>query len=509
MKKILIGDQVFGKLLDGVNTLNPVVGALYGPLKGNVISRIHNVPAITNFFSGLIDSISLKEPFEDTGMLLMKDIVRDVRNAAGAGAGVAAVLSLALLKAGNKLVVAGVPRTEILKHIKYLAAKFDEYAVTRSAALAPYIAGKERQAYWAVAKTATGDEDISQLMADMFHHVGVDGTVELKRGEGFSTKVDYINGFTFKTSALSYKFLGSNKKVEFEKPYIAVANMQVGVTPGLVDILVKCNKDSRPLILIADSLSTDALNLILHNMNIGSLKVVALKPPAYGGDKFVACKDLALASTSVVVSSEDRDTKLGVATLGSADKAIITSATCSLIYGASTIPKEYIEVVESLEREEHRPIFKKHLKERIGNLKGRAAIVTVGGATESARELNYYHTEFAAHAVRGAMQDGFLPGGCQIFYDFSRDESSVDFKCLREAFATPFTALLRAKLQDRSLADFLVSKPTEVYDITSDTRVDMLESGLADSAKVIRSATAAAVSMVTTILSTGAIVREV
>lgn len=508
MKKILIGHEVFSKLLGGVKTLDPVVSTLYGPLKGNVISRIHSLPAITNFFSGLIDSLDLEDAFEDTGMLLMKDVVKDVRNAAGAGAGVCAILTLALLREGNKLLTAGVGKSEIVDQLRKLAQEFDGYVRSRAAALENYISGRERDAYYGVAKTATGDPEISQVIADMFMHVGADGTVELKRGEGFKTKVDYIDGFTFKTSALSYKFLGTNKKLEFENPYIVVSTAPIDIGPSLVDVLVKCNKDERPLVIVAESLSTSALDLILHNTAIGSLKCVAVKPPAYGGDKFIACKDLAVASGARVLSSEDKDTKLCDSTMGQADKAIVTPATCSLIYSKSNITPEYIAQVEAMEKEEHRPIFKKHLKERIGNLKGKAAVVTVGGASASDRELNYYHVEFATHAVRGAMTDGFLPGGCQIFYDFSRLGTRDELKSLRLAFSAPFEMLFKDRLRTRSLAEFLVTHPTQVYDLISDSKVDMLESGIIDSAKVVRSATAAAVSMASTILSAGAIVRE-
>lgn len=508
MKKILIGDEVFKKLLAGVRTLDPVVGALYGPDKRNVLSRIQGVPAITNFFSGLIDSLTLPDSFEDTGMLLMKDVVREVRNSAGAGAGVSAILALALLHEGNKLVVAQVPRSEILARLRALGAAFDTFVVARAARIGAHLAGKERESYLGVAKTSIGDQEISELMADMFMHVGEGGNVEMKRGEGFKTKVEYVDGFSFKTSPLSYKFLGSAKKLEIENPLVAVSTDFIDLSQGLIDILIRCNKESRPLILVCEGLSKDALELVLHNIRVGSLKAIAVKPPAYGGDKLVACRDLALASAGPVIAPQGRGALVGADALGSADRAIITPLSCTLVYAKSNITPEHIAQVAALEYEEKRPIFKKQLKERLGNLKGKAAIVTVGGATESVRELNYYHSEFAAHAIRGAMTDGFLPGGCQVFYDFYKSDTSPELKNLAKAFSTPFTALLKERLEERPLSEFLSPVETAAYDVQTDTVRDMLDSGVIDSAKVIRKSAAAAVSIAVTVLSSGAIVRE-
>ena len=511
MKKISFGTKCREKLVQGVEALRPLVTSLYGPKKKIVVSYVGGKPVVSNYFTGLLDTFTIPDDFSDVGVQIARDVVNQIRKTTGSGAGIACVQALALLKEGHKQLTAGIPFKDVVRAMTLMSDNFAAFLKDRSAAIAASMPGKEKELYTGVALTATGDRSISDTMADMFMHVGATGNIDLRRSEATGLRVEYVDGFSFKTGALSYKFIPrGTKKLEYDNPLVLVTERNLARHEDLLDILIHCNKEGRPLIIICDGMSNDVLELLLHNIKEGALKAIALRTPEYDSERYDALMDIATITAGTMVPKADVLAKTTPAVLGTATKAIVVGDTCTLIYDAKNLPDTYVAAVEKRIEDEKKQLAKKKLKERLGSLKGKSAILFVGGSSEVDREANYYKVECAAHAVRGAMHSGYVPGGCQVFFDYASQETSPLIpKPLLEAFYAPFTALVPDEMARRPLSEFVASDISSGYSYTHGKPVPMLESLVIDPAVVLETSAASSLSIVKTVLSAGAIVRTV
>jgi len=508
MKKITLGQDTLPSLLRGVQFLEPLISMLYGPDKQQVANCRNNKTAVATYSTGLLDDFLVNDPVADVGIQLIRNVVNEVRNTAGSGAGIACILAVALIREGNKLITAGVPNRTVIDSIDRISKNFTKFLLARAEAVSALTIGKERELYKGVATTVMGDDKLSDLLSDMFVHVGEYGNVELRRGEAFKTRVEYNDGFSFKTSLYSYKFIPfGDKTLELDNPCVLVTARRLENLQEMIDLLVHCNKQNRPLILVCEGIGKDVLELLLHNINRGAIKLAAMRPPSYAADRHEALTDLALLTGAKLVPAEETGIKLTPECLGAVPRAVIAVDKCSLTCAA--VPEQHLKHVQTLIDMEDRPIQKKQLKERLGNLKGKSAIVHVGGDSEIVRDANYFKLEGAAHSIRGAMNEGAIPGGCQVFYDYAMQETDPGIlRSLLGAFRTPFLQVIVRRLAEHPLVDLVSKDILAGYSHADDGIKPMLESGVVDSVKVLRIASQTAASMARTILSAGAIVRE-
>ena len=510
MKKIALGQDTLPTLLRGVRFLEPLVGMLYGPAKQIVATSKGNKTKVATYSTGLLDDFSIPDEMGDVGVQLIRNVVNEVRNTAGSGAGIASVLAVAMIREGNKLITAGVPNIDVVRSLDKISKNFTKFLIDRAAEVKVKTEGQERVLYKGVATTVMGEDTLSDMLADMFVHVGEYGNVELRRGEAFKTKVEYTDGFSFKTSMYSYKFMPTSEKaLDLENPYVLVTGRKLDSTQDMVGLLIHCNKNSRPLVIISEGIGKEVMELLLHNINRGALKAVAIRPPSYSTERFEALKDLALITGATLVPTEDISVKLTPECLGTVPRVVVTADKCSITYEATRMPATHLEHVQTLIDMEHRQIQKKQLKERLGNLKGKAAIVHVGGDSEIVRDANYFKLECAAHSIRGAMNEGMLPGGCQIFHDYAVQEKDPTIcRTLVYAFRTPFLQVVMRMLNERPLHELVAKDSLEGYSYKDNCIAPMTVSGVVDSVKVLRIAAQCALSVARTVLSAGAIVRE-
>lgn len=502
MKKILFNDPM-APIVSGVNKIAPLLLSSIGPDKGIVICG----GKIVSLYSGLLTYIRHEDPFEHIATHLIEDVANEVYNKAGAGVSLASVLTVGLVRNVRKLLVAGYSAHEVSNWLSRLDSDFKDHLKHEILETRDTLGSfDEQKLLCCAATTAAKDEDIGKIIGDMCYRVGPIAHVAIEQDDQPDLRVEYREGFSFKTHPLAYQFLKTKKK-EFIQPRVLITSAVIEDLQGMVDILVHCNQQERPLIVIANGLSPDVQSLLLHNFNIGALDIMALKAPMFTYEQHLALQDLAFIAQTKVVDPARAD-KLSVLSLGSVSKAMVGREYCTLQFEKS-VPKEYTDPITSkLTATKNRLQMCKY-SDRLSNLRGLTAVLRIGGYTEKDKETNYYRVESTLHATRGAQNEGYIPGGYQIFRRFSDFHKRQEIpQPLYDAMRFPYDALMGNYNGDVPSCDRTTENPLNLFNVRTGQIESMLDNGIVDSAKAIRVAVESSISITKTLALTGAIVVE-
>ncbi len=412
-KKIEFNVDARDRLKRGVDALANAVKVTLGPKGRNVvIDKKFGAPSITKDGVTVAKEIELRDPIENMGAQMLKEVASKTADVAGDGTTTATVLAQAMVREGLKNVTAGANPMELKKGIeeatKVVVAELHKMSKSISSA-------KE------IAQVATissnNDEEIGAFIADAMDKVGKDGVITVEEAKGLETYLDVVEGMQFDRGYLSPYFVTNpdNMEVEMENPYILLYDKKVSQMKDLLPILEQTVQTGRGLLIISEDVDGEALATLVVNKIRGALKVAAVKAPGFGDRRKAMLEDIAILTGGTVIS-EERGFKLENATLdmlGQANKVTIDKDNTTLVDGGGN--KEHIAArvkqiraqIESTTSDYDR----EKLQERLAKLAGGVAVLYVGAATEVEMKEKKDRVDDALHATKAAVEEGIIPGG--------------------------------------------------------------------------------------------------
>ena len=524
-------------LLAGVEKLAAAVKATLGPRGRNaVIDKSWGGPTVTKDGVTVAEEIELKDKAENMGALLVKEAASKSSDDAGDGTTTATVLAEALFKEGLRHIAAGVDANALVRGMK----KGVE-AVTKSIDdLATPISGKKDIQNVATI-SANNDAEIGKIMADAFEKVGKDGVITVEEGKSLETEVTVVEGMQFDRGFLSPNFVTDvdEMKVVMDKALVLIHEDKIDNITKLVPLLEKVMKAKKPLLIIAEDVTGEALSTLVINKLRGTLQVAAVKAPGYGDRRKAMLGDLAVL-TGGKAFMKDLGVELDnieLSELGIAKKVEIESDTTTIIEGAGDT-KDIQARVEQIRKEIEASTSdydREKLQERLAKLAGGVAQINVGAASEAELKEKKARVEDALHATRAALAEGIVPGGGVSFVRsqaaienvkewkaiFGKEVTADEVGHYKYDFAAGLEVVRKAlSVPLRTIAENAGAKGSVVvakvaagegafgYNALTDTYEDLLKAGVITPAKVDRSALQNAASVATVLLAADCLITE-
>jgi chaperonin GroEL len=524
-RDIYFGSNSRTALKNGVNKLADSVKVTLGPKGRNVILGRKNQYAITKDGVSVAREVFLKDPLENLGAQMVKQVASNVAQEAGDGTTTATVLAQAILNKGIKLIESGYDPMGLKRGLdialEVIKTQLDSNSVK--------VEGIDQVRHVATI-SANGDSKIGQIIADAMDQVGFDGVVTIEDSKTHETYMELVEGMQFDAGYMSPYFITDMNKFEvnFENPAVLVYNGKIKGLKGLVAVLEYTSSKKKPLLIIADNIEGDALQALILNKVNGVLNVAAVRSPGFGESKKDQLRDIAAVLGAHLLSEDEghdianlNSNAIGEI-LGSCEKLTVTSSKTTLVTGQgerSAIEARIQEIKSQIEFKDNES-EKLLLKERLAKLEGGVAILKIGAYSEIELKEKKDRLDDALSATQAAIADGILPGGgiallnaaeylsSQIFENhliFSTDDEKMGAKILIESCSAPLFAIL-----DNAGVSFDVVKNeilrnsslTYGYDARLGVYVDMVEVGIIDPTKVTKSALENAVSISGMMLTT-------
>ncbi|MEQ8770615.1 MAG: chaperonin GroEL [Phycisphaerales bacterium] len=524
-------------LLAGVEKLASAVKATLGPRGRNaVIDKSWGGPTVTKDGVTVAEEIELKNKAENMGALLVKEAASKSSDDAGDGTTTATVLAEALFKEGLRHIAAGVDANALVRGMK----KGVELVTKSIDDLATPVSGKKDIQNVATI-SANNDPEVGKIMADAFEKVGKDGVITVEEGKSLETEVNVVEGMQFDRGYLSPNFVtdADEMKVMLDKALVLVHEDKIDNITKLVPLLEKVMKAKKPLLIIAEDVTGEALSTLVINKLRGTLQVAAVKAPGYGDRRKAMLQDIAVL-TGGEAFMKDLATELDqieLGQLGLAKKVEIDADSTTIIEGAGATKdiQARVEQVRAEIENSTSDYDREKLQERLAKLAGGVAQVNVGAASEAELKEKKARVEDALHATRAALAEGIVPGGGVSFVRaqaaiektrewkavFGKEMTSDDAGRVKYDYAAGLEVVRRAlEVPLRTIADNAGAKGTVVvakvadgegsfgYNALTDTYEDLLKAGVITPAKVDRSALQNAASVATVLLAADCIVTE-
>ncbi|TWT79614.1 60 kDa chaperonin [Planctomycetes bacterium CA13] len=519
-KLIAFDNDVFEALRRGVTTLSKAVKATLGPRGKNVIIRSgFGGPSITKDGVTVAKAIELEDPLEDAGAQMVRQVASRTNDVAGDGTTTATVLAEAIFNEGLRAVVAGVRPVYMKQGIEEAVEDIVAYLKTISVPVKDNLQ-IERVATIA----ANNNEKVGKHVAEALDKVGKDGVVTLDDGKSTETEIEWVEGMQFDRGYLSPYFINDTEKMEcvLEEPLILIFEKKISVIKHLLPVLEKANQAGRPLLIIAEDVDGDALATLVVNRLRGTLKVAAVKAPGYGDRRKEMLEDIAILTGGQAIFES-----LGVnldavklSDLGMAQKVLIDKDSCTLIKGGGDSQKIKSRVAQlRTQREKTTSDYdREKLDERIAKLAGGVAKINVGAMTETEVKERRFMYEDAINAAKAASEEGIVPGGGVALLRASlavgreglHEDEQVGYKIVLRACRWPLTCIVENAGQDGSLVCEKVAERqgNMGYNAMTDTYEDLMETGIIDPTKVVRSEIQNAASVAALLLTSDVLIVE-
>jgi len=521
-KQMLYDADARMAMLDGISKLVAAVKCTLGPTGRNVLlQKSFGSPKITKDGVTVSKEIDLPSPFENMGAKMANQVASKTSDVAGDGTTTAAVLAEAIMQEGIKNVIAGVNPLALKRGIDLGV----EAAVGAIAAQAKPVKGTADLRKVATV-SANWDTHIGNMVAEAFEKVGTDGVITVEEGKSTTSELEVVEGMQFDKGYISAYFMTNPNTLEavLEEAYILLHEKKLSSVRDLVPLLEKVSTSSRPLLIIAEDVESEALAALVVNRLRGTLNVCAVKAPAFGDRRKAILGDIATLTGGTFIS-EDLGIKLEnveLEMLGQAKRIVVNKDSTTIIQGAGkkkdiearceTIRNQIEKTTSDYDREK--------LNERLGKLTGGVAVIRAGANTETEMKERHDLIEDAVHATRAAAQEGVVPGGGVVFLraipavEKARDKARGDEKIGVEIVAKALCAPTR-QIVDNSGADGdvvveeLKSKTgPQGYNAATGEYVDMFAAAVMDPAKVSRTAVQNAASVAGLLLTTNLMVSE-
>jgi chaperonin GroEL len=500
----------------GVDALANAVKVTLGPKGRNVIiGKSFGGPTVTKDGVTVAKEIELKDPLENMGAQMVKEVASKTNDLAGDGTTTATVLAQAIVKEGLKNVAAGANPMDLKRGIDKAVE-----AIVADLAKQAQVVGSDSEKIKQIASiSANNDEVIGELIANAFAKVGKEGVITVEEAKGTDTYVDVVEGMQFDRGYLSPYFVTNPEKMEaeLESPYILLYDKKVSSLKELLPVLEPVAQSGKPLLIIAEDVDGEALSTLVVNKLRGALKIAAVKAPGFGDRRKAMLEDIAILTGGTVISEERGYTleNTTIEMLGTAKRVTIDKDNTTIVSGAgeADMIKNRVNQIKGQMEATTSDYDKEKLQERLAKLAGGVAVLYVGAASEVEMKEKKDRVDDALHATRAAVEEGIVAGGGvallrakNALKDLKADnaDEATGIKIISRAVESP----LRTIVENAGLeGSVVVAKVAEGsgdfgYNAKTDEYVDMLKAGIIDPKKVTRVALENAASVAGMILTT-------
>ncbi|MBF1337278.1 MAG: chaperonin GroEL [Leptotrichia sp.] len=514
MAKVIKFNEEARKALEvGVDTLADAVKITLGPKGRNVVlDKGYGIPTITNDGVTIAKEIELKDPIENLGAQIVKEVATKSNDVAGDGTTTATVLAQALIKEGLKMVASGANPVFIRKGMEKASKKVIEELVKR----AKKIESNEEIAQ--VGAISASDREIGELIAQAMAKVGESGVITVEEAKSLDTTLEVVEGMQFDNGYLSPYMVSDSERmvVELDNPFVLITDKKISSMKELLPILEKTVEMGRPMLIIAEDVEGEALATLVVNKLRGTLNIAAVKAPAFGDRRKAMLQDIAILTGGEVIS-EEKGIKLETADinfLGQAKKVRITKDNTVIVDGLGA--KEDIAArvgqIKNAIEETTSDYDREKLQERLAKLSGGVAVIKVGAATETEMKEKKLRIEDALNATKAAVEEGIVPGGGTILVQIAKaiedfkleGEEGLGVDIVKKALYAPMRQIaLNAGLDAGVVIEKVKSSEEGIgFDAAKEEYVDMVKTGIIDPTKVTRSAIQNAISVSSVLLTT-------
>ncbi|HVF49387.1 MAG TPA: chaperonin GroEL [Pyrinomonadaceae bacterium] len=520
-KDLKFREEARHAMLKGVNTLANAVRVTLGPKGRNVVlGKKFGSPVITKDGVTVAKEIDLPDRYENMGAQMVREVATKTNDTAGDGTTTATVLAQAIFREGVKNVTAGANPMALQRGLQMGV----EAAVAELERISKPVKSKEELANVATV-SANNDREIGGLVSEAMERVGKDGVVTVEESRTLQTELDIVEGMQFDRGYQSPYFVTNPDRMEcvLDEPFILLHEKKIAAMRDLLPVLEQTARQGRGLLIISEDVEGDALATLVVNKLRGTIKVCAVKAPAFGDRRKAILEDLA-ALTGAQVITEDLGIKLEnvtVADLGSAKRVIIDKDNTTIVEGAGdakaiegrvqTIRRQIEETTSDYDREK--------LQERLAKLAGGVAVIRVGAATETEMKEKKMRVDDAVNATRAAAQEGIVPGGGVALVRASKALDKLEteeldvrtgIKLLRRALEEPLRRIAENAGVDGAIVIGKVeeSKGGRGFNAATGAYEDLVAAGIIDPTKVVRTALQNAVSVAGLLLTTDAAITD-
>ncbi|WP_134495547.1 chaperonin GroEL [Microvirga pakistanensis] len=522
-KEVKFSSEAREKMLRGVDILADAVKVTLGPKGRNVvIEKSFGAPRITKDGVTVAKEIELSDKFENMGAQMVREVASKTSTVAGDGTTTATVLAQAIVREGAKAVAAGMNPMDLKRGIDLAVAE----AIGDIQSRAKKIQSSDEIAQIGTI-SANGDAEIGRMLAEAMQRVGNEGVITVEEAKTAETELDVVEGMQFDRGYLSPYFVTNAEKMiaELEDPYILIHEKKLSNLQSMLPILEAVVQTGKPLLIVAEDIEGEALATLVVNKLRGGLKVAAVKAPGFGDRRKAMLEDIAVVTAGQVIS-EDLGIKLENVTLdmlGRAKRVRVEKENTTIIDGAGK--KQDIEArvgqIKAQIEETTSDYDREKLQERLAKLAGGVAVIRVGGATEVEVKEKKDRVDDAMHATRAAVEEGIVPGGGTALLRAKAAVAKLtsdnpDVKAGINIVLRALEAPIRQIAENAGVeGSIVVGKVTDNaqsetfgFDAQAEEFVDLLQAGIVDPAKVVRTALQDAASVAGLLVTTEAMVAE-
>ncbi len=522
-KQLIYNEDARKKMLSGVEQIAQAVKVTLGPCGRLVmLDKKYGAPTITKDGVSVAKEIELKDPYENMGAQLVKEVASKTNDVAGDGTTTATVLAYAIVREGLKAVSAGMTPIEIKRGIDKATALAVEEIKKNSRA----VKGDEDITHVATI-SANNDPEIGKILADAIAKVGKDGVITVEESKNMDTTVKTVEGMQFDRGYINAYFVTDRERMEvdYSDAYILIYDKKISTMKDILPLLEKVAQSGHPLVIICEDMDGEALATLVVNSIRGTLKCCAVKAPGFGDRRKEMLQDIAILTGGKVIT-EELGLKLEnteVADLGKAKSVKIDKDNTTIVDGAGdkdAIKARVAEIKGQIEKSTS-DYDKEKLKERLAKLAGGVAVINIGAITETEMKEKKFRVEDTLAATRAALEEGIVAGGGIALIEASKvlDENKaglvgdekVGFKIVKRALEEPIRQIAdNAGVDGSVVADKAKSEKKDVgFNAATQEWVNMVEAGIIDPAKVARCALQNAASVAGMLLTTECAITDI
>ncbi len=522
-KQLVFDEEARRALKDGVDALADALRVTLGPRGRRVIlDKKFGPPAVVDDGVSIAKEIELKDPFENMGAQLAKEVATKTNDVCGDGTTTATVLAQAIVREGLKNVAAGANPMALKRGLE----KSVDAVVEALRELAQPVAGKEEISQ--VASISANDPDIGETIAEVMEKVGKDGVITVEESKGLHMETEFVEGMQIDRGYVSPYFVTNTERMEaeLEDPYLLITDKKLSAVADILPVLERVLQVTKNLVIICDDCDGEALATLVVNKLRGTINALVVKAPGFGDRRKAMLEDISILSGGSFIT-EEMGRKLEnaqVADLGRARRVVASKEDTTIIegHGSDEAIQARIKQIKAQIDETSSDFDREKLQERLAKLAGGVAILKVGAATEVELKEKKLRVEDALSSTRAAVEEGIVPGGgvallrtlpalARLQKELEGDEKT-GIAILQKALEEPLRLIAENAGQEGSVVVNAVLKAKEKnygYDAAADEYGDMIKRGIVDPVKVTRSALENAASIAAMVLTTEALVTDI
>ncbi|MBO0705130.1 MAG: chaperonin GroEL [Candidatus Dormibacteraeota bacterium] len=505
----------------GIDVVAQSVRITLGPKGRNVVlEKKFGAPTVTNDGVTIVREIELKDPEENTGAQLLREVATKTNDVAGDGTTTATILAQSMIGEGFRNVAAGANPMQLKAGIeKAVAAVVDDIKK-----VAVPVKGHEDVAH--IAAVSSQSDEIGELIAEAMDKVGKDGVITVEDGQGLATELETVEGMQFDRGYVSPYFVSNPDRLEavLEDPYLLITDRKISAVQDMLPVLEKVVQMGKPLLIVAEDVEGEAVATLIVNKLRGTFQAVAVKAPGFGDRRKAMLEDMAILTGGQVIS-EDLGLKLDqtqIDQLGRARRVTVTKDDTTIVEGAGQASdiQARIKAIKAQIEETTSDFDREKLQERLAKLAGGVAVIKVGAATEVEQKEKKHRIEDALSATKAGVEEGIVAGGGTVLLQAQKaldgnlgleGDQATGVNIVRRSLEEPVRQIAYNAGAEGSVVVDVVRKASAGtgWDALTGQQSDMLKAGIVDPAKVTRSALQNAASIAAMVLTTEAVVTEI